>query len=165
MRFTEALGMVANADTTLHQGESIDMLFEADAAISVGACVAYDTGNTAAKLVVTTPAAATSDHRAIGIYTGQGGTGAETTISGLKGRAAVDGDHIWVRVFGVASTIVDAVTTQIADGDILVPHLTTAGILNNSGTTLTASLVPMFTALEALATGTTAVKSVLVRCV
>lgn len=164
MEFTEALGLVSNADTTLQQAEHIDMWFEADGAIPVGSVVALDTGNTAGKLVVVCPAAATADHRALGIYQGQGGSGAETTTSGLLGRAAVDGDIIKVRVFGVATALFDATTTQAADGDVIVCSTVTAGQLFAPTTTFTAGAFPLFTVLEALATTSTiTAKKVFVR--
>ena len=161
-RGTGIVGTVVGADTTLRQAESHDLLFEADGAIGVGEAVALDTGNTAGKLVVVCPAGATADHRAIGIYQGEGGSGAQTTTTGLSGRAAVDGDFVWIRVSGIATALVDGTTTDANDGDVLSPSLTTAGELVSLSTTFDAGDFPIFTCIEANA-GATAAKKVFVR--
>jgi hypothetical protein len=162
IRFTKLGGRTVLADTALYQAPKISCLFEADAAITVGKCVAIDTGNLTAALVVTCPAAATADHRALGIYEGEGGSGAKTTVSGLSGRDAADADQIWITMFGLATALVDGDTTDATDGDALTPSVAVAGELQSLGTTFAAGAKPIFTCLEAN-TSTVAAKKVFVR--
>lgn len=160
MRFTAQLGSVSSDGTTLQQAERIQMLFEADATITPGKTVALDTGNTAGKLVVTTPVSINS--RIVGVYEGEGGTGAQTTTSGLTGNSALDGDLIWVTVYGVATALLASTSTAFADGDSCVANADVAGVLQQAAASATATTY--FVALEALTTGGTGTaKKVFVR--
>ena len=116
MRITRLGGITADADTTLYQADKIECMFEADGAINVGAPVKLDvTSNLNCTLVV--EAAAILDHRQfVGIYEGEGGTGAAvgtTTPSQSTGNAAVDGDLIMVTTYGRAIARQDGTTPTV----------------------------------------------------
>jgi len=162
MRLTKLGGITVLADTTLYQAEKISALFVANAAVSVGMNVGLTTSNTAGKLVVKTPASANSDHLSLGIYEGEGGTGALTTTSGLTGRDAAANDLIWVTIYGLATALVDGTTTDATDGNALTPSVTTAGELESLANTFAAGAKPIYTCLETN-TGATAAKKVFVR--
>jgi hypothetical protein len=151
-RTSQGAGFIATPATTGTIGQltgpKLQTLMEADAAITVGAVVMLDTGNTTGKLVVTSTAAA--DHAARGVYEGEGGSGAVTAIAGMKGRAAVDGDPIWITVHGKALAIVGGTTTAVSDRD---PLAVDAGIFVAVSAALADGLVAPFVALEAATTG------------
>lgn len=150
-RISQAGGIIGKADTTLKSAPEAFALFEADAAITPGKVVGLDTGNTLGKLVVTCPIGA--PNRALGIYTGQGGTGAATSTAGLTGRAAVDGDIIWVQTAGVCNGLVDGDTTNAVEGDVLIPSKAVAGELQSTGTVMAADEYPFAILLDAGTTG------------
>lgn len=115
-------GKIAAADTT-EQGDYIDAIFEADAAISAGAPVMLDaTANTSGLLVVD----ATAMTACVGIYTGVGGTGAAAG-TGFTGNDAADGDRIRVRVYGHATANVAGNTTAVSANEALAVE--SAGVL------------------------------------
>jgi len=109
--------------------DSIKM-HKAGGAISVGSLVAASTADSTGQTVVVCSATLGAGAAAVGVYTGKGGTGAATTISGLSGADVLTGDMIQVVKRGVvairaaAKTVANAVTFgQVA----LVHHGTTAG--------------------------------------
>lgn len=151
MRFTQPLGFNPANDSTLQTGEQIQAMFEADAAIAVGHYVMLDTGNLNGKLAVTLTSAA--DHRFLGCYQGEGGSGTATSVatigstSTIYGKAAADGDFIWVTVYGKAVGFYQDTTTTAADGDALTVVFTD-GMIGTPTTTFTAGVVPTIVALE-----------------
>jgi hypothetical protein len=100
---------------------------EADATIEVGEVVVLDAGNSTDGRLLVDSADAGEDWLAIGIYTGSGGTGVETTDDGLKGRQALDGDQIEVCVAGAINALTDGSSNTIEDLDPL--QLAAAGKL------------------------------------
>lgn len=90
---------------------------EAGVAITVGQVVAPDETDDDGKegevaVVATGP-------NMIGVYTGVGGTGAATTVSGLTGNDAAIGDRIQVKWKGAVMALTDGGTTDILTGDML----------------------------------------------
>jgi hypothetical protein len=121
------------------------------------------TGNLLGKLAIT--GTATNDHLALGVYTGEGGRGADTTISGLAGKDAADGDLIWVRTYGAVDAKTDdgGVSTDIEVGNVLVFDDGTDGLLVSDGDAGPVESVCNFIALEAQTAGPTGT-AVFVRC-
>lgn len=117
--------IVTESDTTLGSAEKVQVLFEADDTINVGYAVGIDlTSSTTGKLVVAAPV---DEHvTRVGIYEGDGGSGAETTTSGLSGRTAKDGDIIYVTAYGVAKGYMTGNVTGIVKGTAL-------GVFNTAG--------------------------------
>lgn len=153
MRITRLGGLISTADTTLYQAEKIECLFEADGAIAVGGCVKLDpTANTTGKLVVAT--SAVLDHRsAVGIYEGEGGSGAAATVSGTKGNAAVDGDLIMVTTYGIATALQDGGTNDTVVGEALQPEATSGYLIGTVTAVTNAGIFPaQFVCLEAVTT-------------
>lgn len=170
MEISKINGPTSLADTTLYMCESVDAWFEADGAIPVGSAVMLKASNPTGKLVVALTAnSATTDHLAIGAYTGIGGSGALTTVPGLSGKAAVDGDIIKLRVYGIAEMLVSGATDVVA-GDPLTFHGTTDGVLIQGTTTAEAGIRHPFVAMEAqtiaidVGDGTFNSTAVFVRC-
>lgn len=157
------LGGLNQITESLGGPDKIQAIFEADGAINPGEAVALDTGNVTGKLVVACPASANSDHRFVGIYEGQGGSGAETTTTGLTGFAAADGDIIYVTVYGVAQALLDGGTTDCVDGDALTPSVATAGELQSLGVTFDAGDTAAVVCLEGETGAGPAVHPVFVR--
>lgn len=162
---TKINGPVSNADTTQYLAEKKYRLYTANAAISVGMQVSLAAGDTTCKKVVKTPTTTTTDHIAIGIYEGIGGTGtnaptadADGTATGLKGKAAITNDLIQITVFGPALALAD-LAAQWADQDVLVASTATAGYLATAGGTLTAGIRPLVVAKEAAVTSTYTVRT------
>ena len=91
--------------------ETIEMVFKAGGAITVGAPVMIDVTDTSGK-AVTTGTTTTKTPLMAGVYEGKGGTGTATAVSGLTGKAAVSGDIILIKVFGVASVIATPKTSS-----------------------------------------------------
>lgn len=132
-------------------GDKVEVLFEADGAIPVGTpCTLDITANTLGTLVVASETA--NDHAFIGVYEGRGGSGAEATISGLTGRAAVDGDVIYLTAYGVAETLCDGTTTDIAAGNAL--SLAEDAAEFTASAAVDAGVAAKAIALEALTTAT-----------
>ena len=161
------LGGLLNTDTFGAQAEVIDIMYEADGSIPVGAAVMIDTAsNLTGKLAVI--ATATNDHLCLGIYTGEGGTGALNTTSGLPTdrRAAVDGDVIFVRAYGAIDALTDdgGTGTDIAVADVLtVDNAADNGYLVDDGDSADVVGQCNFVALEAQAAGPTGT-AVFVKC-
>lgn len=150
---TKINGIVSNADTTQYLAEKKYRLYTANAAISVGMQVSLATGDTTGKKIVKTPTTTTTDHVAIGVYEGIGGTGADATLSGLTGKAAVTNDLVQITVLGPVVALAD-LNAQWTDHDVLVASTTTAGYLSSGGATLTAGIRPLAIAKEAAVTST-----------
>jgi len=156
MNQTKILGPISSADTTQQQAERETRVFTAGAAISVGMLVGIASGDTTGTKVVKVPAAAGSDHILVGVYEGVGGSGSDTATSGCTGKDAVTNDIISVTCLGIASVLVYANTTTIADLDVLVPSVTgnKPGYMESGGTSLTAGLQAPVIAKEALSATT-----------
>lgn len=157
------LGGLNQITESLAGPDKVEALFEADGTINPGEAVALDTGNLLGKLVVACPASANSDHLFAGIYEGKGGSGAETTTTGLTGTQALDGDIILITVYGVAQGLLDGGTTDCADGNALTPSVATAGELQSLGTTFDAGAIASVVCLEAETGAGPAVHPVFVR--
>jgi len=138
-------------DDTVNSTPSVDCLFEADAAISVGHGVMLDTaGNTSGRLVISATAAL--EHLLVGIYTGEGGTGSETTSTNNQGgNDAVDGDPVWVRTYGPALGRYDTGGTDtLSDaGETMTIHTDAGEFADMNPTESTVGLIPSVVLLEA----------------
>ena len=147
--------IVSESDTQLGAPDKVECIYEADAALPVGAAVQHDlTSNTSATLVV--PTVIGEDHVFCGVYEGKGGTGADTTTSGLSGKAAVDGDIVYVTTHGLATALVGGGGTTIASGTLLGCAVT-AGQLSVVSTALVAGAIAPILSLgttTSTATGT-----------
>lgn len=168
MRITQLGGLTTLVDNDLFQADAHDIVCRAWGSIAVGACVGFAGADTTGTKVMTPVANASADHTALGIYMGisqQGaanGLGANTTISGMTGKDAVSGNFIVVRVFGVATALVDGSTSDASDLNVLTPSVAVSGELQTLLQVFDAGDYPLFTALEAN-TSTTAAKKVFVR--
>lgn len=117
------IGGVNIKDDTFATPPTVKELYRAGGAIGVGLATVMDTvaaatTNVGSQVIVApvSTAAATDwamSQRFTGIYTGVGGTGTETAVSGLSGKAAVAGDMILVVQKGMVSAVADATVTTI----------------------------------------------------
>ena len=155
-------GITSDNDSSLPQGEKIEVLFEADAAISVGMVVSHHTGSSTGTLVVPTVANASNDHSFVGIYEGKGGSGAATTTSGMSGNDAVDGDVILVTAYGKALGLGIGSGTAWVDGNPVTPSLASAGQIIGVAVHDVGLTSPLI-ALEAYSGGAAA-KALFVKC-
>lgn len=155
-------GITSDNDSSLPQGEKIEVLFEADYAISVGMVVGHDTGDTSGTTVVRCLADTADDQNFIGIYEGKGGTGAATTTSGLSGNDAADGDVILVTTYGKALALGVGDGTAWVDGSALAPSAATAGLVIGVANLDIGICAPLL-ALEAYSS-TVAAKALFVKC-
>lgn len=119
-------------------------LFRAGAAISVGRSVMTDVADNTGKSVITRTVAL--QHLLTGIYEGVGGSGAQTTTSGLSGRDAATGDPIWVTCYGPALALAYA-TTTLGAGSAL--QIGTPGILTEAPNP-TSPIVAVHASLQAV---------------
>lgn len=132
-----------NASTTtnnshaLDHGETIDVLYTADAALVVGRMVMLDVAADNVEGTLVIPATTTDDHLVRGVYTGEGSPSGAVTASQVAGvagkRNAVAGDVVYIRTYGRA--FVEAGGT-ITRGHSCTIDGSTAGQLiavNNSG--------------------------------
>ena len=167
MLITTLGGITSFNDTALAASDKIECIFEADGAISVGMTAAHDSGNTLGTLVVAVPIGTqtTLDHTFCGIYEGRGNaTGTTTTVSNLSGRAAADGDVIYVTTYGRALALVDGGSTNVADLDPLTVNIGIAGWLQCiASAAFDVGDHPAFLALAAQDSSTTATP-VFVKC-
>lgn len=109
--------------------DSIEM-HKAGGAISVGSLVAASTADATGQTVVVCSATLGAGAAAMGVYTGKGGTGAATTVSGLSGSDVLTGDMIQVVKRGIVAirAAAQTITSMVTFGQIaLVHHGTTAG--------------------------------------
>ncbi len=160
-------GITSDSDSSLPQAEKIEVLFEADGAISPGLVCIHDTGSTDGTLVIVAPSSsgANFDHRAVGIYEGKGGTGAATSTSGLSGNAAANGDIILVTTYGKAVAMCDGGAVDCDDGDALKCSTDDDGQLMSLGVTYDDGDVANFLYIDSDHTTTTdAAKAVFVKC-
>ncbi len=154
MRISRLGGIIASNDSSLNSADGkIETIFEADGAIAVGGVAKLDvTGNTDCRLVIA--GAAILDHRqAVGIYEGEGGTGAVASVSGTSGKAAVDGDVIMVTTYGKAVALQDG-TTDTIPGEALQIEAGATGYLIGGVTAVTngGTNSVLFTCMEAVTT-------------
>jgi len=147
----------------IRQAPKIQALFEADDTISVGHLCAHDTGSTTGTLVVSCLTATADDHRFVGIYEGEGGSGSTTTSTGLSGKDAADGDFIWVTAYGKALGLCVGSGTAVVDGDPVAPSGATAGVILGLTSTQASGLTMPLIALEGH-TGAAEGKAIFVKC-
>ena len=162
MQITRLGGITTNADTTLYQPDSIEALFVADAALTIGQAVMVDTGNSDGSKVREMTSG--NDHRALGIYEGKGGSGAEETLDpttssleSVSGRKAVVGDIVLIKTYGRALGIVTDVSGGVADGAELIAGSTGGRLTDGTGN-------GNFVALEAVSATATENIPVFVKC-
>lgn len=169
MIITERTGYSAEEGVG-HFAEAIDGQFKAAAAITSGdTCCISALATEESKPIVTVTSAGTTatKHLIMGAYQGIGGRGSDNTTSGSPGgKDALSGDIIYVRMHGIATTLVDGGTTDVAANDCLMMKNSATGTLiiavaaasNVDGSHYNA------VALEAN-TGAAAFKKVYFRCV
>jgi len=163
MRFRQTLDRVSSADTTISIAEQGLGRIEANGAIPVGSLIVLDTTITTGRKAVVAPTSI-ANSLLLGIYTGNGGTGAEVAASGTdatgvtrSGRAAVAGDFIDFVSYGYCVILADATTTWIKPGYSLIPCDGTAGRLMTSGAAgVTVQANYQLVALDTLNTTSTA---------
>lgn len=176
-RLSQGIGRIADGTTSgLRVSAKLEALYEADGAFGPGEPVVLDTGDTEGRLVI--KATEALDHKVVGVYEGQsdkGASGADTTVVGMVGKRAADGDIVWVTTYGRVLALVGGTTTLIADGDALIIEdlASTGGQANTGFSQLDSTLLPAgpllspFIALQATATsavGTGTARAVFVRC-
>lgn len=134
--------------------------FRAGAAISVGYSVMTHVSDTTGKSVIARTVAL--QHLLTGIYEGSGGSGAQTSVSGLTGRDAVTGDVVWITCYGPALALAYA-TTTLGAGSAL--QIGTPGILTEAAnpTAPAGAQLAAFAAVTVTSTAGTAVR-VIVKC-
>ena len=109
------------------------------------------TSNGSGTLVIECLAA--EDHLLKGIYEGRGApSGLDTTVSGLKGKIARNGDVIYLTVYGTAEALIASATTAVAAGDTLA--VIDNGAFANSANPAAGLAAPVV-ALDAAAATTT----------
>lgn len=115
------VGGVNIKDDTFATAPTVKELYKAGGAISVGQCVVMDSvfgaGTAVGTQVVVSPASATASDqtRFCGIYSGVGGTGTESTVSTLPGKAAVSGDMILVIQKGMTYAVAEGGVTTLTN--------------------------------------------------
>jgi len=108
-------------DELASDGRTIYGLFEANGNIAVGEPIKHDvTVTNASGVLVIVTAAATEDYYCRGVYSGLGGSSAESTVTDADGLwDAKDGDHIFVAMSGHQKVMVNANSVNIVAGDML----------------------------------------------
>lgn len=114
-------------DSSVKPAKQDTKRFKAGAAISAGSVVVADVSDASGETVIASTLALAAYGIAVGVYDGQGGSGAVSTVTGMPGKDAVTGDLINVVKQGVVVARAYAVTTA---------NYSTAGIMRlTPGTT------------------------------
>lgn len=125
MRIKELVGYNPTS-RTYNEPETVLMTYKAGAALTVGTVVAQDVTDSSGIAVIAATTTAAVRLRCVGLYEGDGGTGATTTATGFTGKAAVTGDIVAIKVYGIGTAVCGPQTTN---------DLSTAGISLTPGNT------------------------------
>lgn len=159
----EVLG-VRPIDDTLNQPDNGFSIYKAGGAILSGSPVIIDSSVPGGTQVIASTTGLSKEF--VGVYTGQGGSGAATATTNLTGVAAASGDLlIKVQRRGVIYALSTNSGANIAVDDIL-DCATTAARLSKTGATALACHPPFAVALDANSTGTAvAIRAFLKACI
>lgn len=128
----QRLGGLNQITETFTPATKIQIEYTASGAIPVGSCVRLvAAANTDGSLVAMTTAT-TDNEAAVGIYEGVGGTGADATVAGTSGRAAVDGDRVLITAHGIAMALQDGGVTDTVVGEALYPEATSGYLIGGA---------------------------------
>ena len=152
VRLTRLGGHIS--DETIAPTPGIDCLYEVGgtaAVLLVGHGAMIDSAtNTSGRKVITATAAL--EHLLLGVYQGEGGTGAEHTTSGTPGgNNAATGDAVWLRTYGPGKIHYDTGGSDTFGefGETMTVGATDGEFVDNSPTESTVGLIPSVVLLEA----------------
>ncbi len=107
-------------DSSLKPLEQSVRAYKAGGTIGPGSVVVLDVSDATGNTVIASTLALAAYGIAVGVYNGEGGSGAEATVSGTTGKSAASGDIINVVRAGIVSVLCYAQT---------VANYATAGIM------------------------------------
>lgn len=140
-------------------------------ALSVGSLVFLDTADATGNTIKAVGSAtAQAQMCAVGVYTGKGGSGAQTTVTGLSGKDAAVGDRVRIVKVGVVSVLTTpsttGTTTVLTIGQTFMVGSTYTGMMMDAtaGTKVGANGGVLWTTVNWVTVGTAYVAKVRIFC-